>query len=98
MRARLWTLLIVAALASPVGAARADSLQEEREEAERLAGEALSKMMRALDLLIDSVPHYAAPEILPNGDIIIRRLDPDEEEDEPIETDGGPDSTGGVET
>ena len=33
-------------------------------------------MMRALDLLIMTVPRYAAPEVLPNGDIIIRRLDP----------------------
>ena len=45
-------------------------------------------MMRALDLLIMTVPRYAAPEVLPNGDIIIRRLDPQESEDEPIETNG----------
>jgi hypothetical protein len=44
--------------------------------------------MRALDLLIMTVPRYAAPEVLPNGDIIIRRLDPQENEDEPIETHG----------
>lgn len=35
-----------------------------------------------------TVPRYAAPEVLPNGDIIIRRLDPQENEDEPIETHG----------
>lgn len=71
---------------APIHSAAADSLQQKGEEAERLASEAMSKLMRALDLLITTVPRYAAPEVLPNGDIIIRRLDPQEEEQEPIET------------
>jgi hypothetical protein len=94
MRARLLPLFALCLLAAPVAAASADSLQENTDEAERLAGEALAKMMRALDLLIMTVPRYAPPEVLPNGDIIIRRLDPQEDEDEPIET-GGDD---GIET
>lgn len=94
MRIRFWTLLTIIALALPLGAARADSLQDNRDEAERLAGEALTKIMRALNLMIDTVPQYAAPEVLPNGDIIIRRLNPEDSEDEPIEA-GGDD---GVET
>lgn len=94
MRTRLWTLLSAALIALPLGTAQADSLQENKAEAERLATEALTKIMRALNLMIDTVPQYAAPEILPNGDIIIRRLNPDETDDEPIETDGG----AGVET
>lgn len=93
MRTRLWTLLTITMLALPM-AARADSFQDNTAEAQRLAGEALTRIMRALDLLADSVPQYAAPEVLPNGDIIIRRLDPGDEEDEPIETDGSE----GVET
>jgi hypothetical protein len=83
---RFWTLLIVAMLAAPIGTARADSLQDSTTEAERLAGEALTKIMRALNLLVDSVPQYAAPEVLPNGDIIIRRLRPENSEDMPIDT------------
>lgn len=94
MRTRLWTLLTIGLLLLPVGAARADSLQENADEAERLAGEALTKLLRALDLMIDSVPQYAAPEVLPNGDIIIRRLHPEDKPDEPIETD----TEDGVET
>ncbi len=43
------------------------------DEAARLAREAAEKLLRAFGLLIDSVPQYEAPEILPNGDIIIRR-------------------------
>lgn len=98
---RLSTLLAVGLLALPLGArpaaaqaesVQADSLQENADEAERLAAEALSKLLRALDLMMDSVPQYAAPEVLPNGDIIIRRLHPEKEQpdgpepDEPVET------------
>lgn len=96
MRMRLSILLAIGLLALPFGAlssgARAESLQENADEAERLAAEALSKLLRALDLMMDSVPQYAAPEVLPNGDIIIRRLHPEKEEpdgpeqDEPVET------------
>ncbi len=97
MQKRLWTLLMIAMLAVPMGAARADSFQDSTKEAERLASEALARIMRALNLLADSVPQYAAPEVLPNGDIIIRRLHREESDDEPIETNGG-DSGAGVET
>jgi hypothetical protein len=76
-------------LTVPVAGASADSTQtNSTAEAERIANEALAKMMKALDLLISTVPRYAAPEVLPNGDIIIRRLDPKEDSDEPIETKG----------
>jgi hypothetical protein len=94
MRARLLPLFALSLLSIPLAAAGADSLQDNTKEAEQLANEALAKMMRALDLLIMTVPRYAAPEVLPNGDIIIRRLDRQEDdEDEPIETHGD-----GVET
>jgi hypothetical protein len=89
MRARLLPLFALCLLSAPVTTAGAESLQDNTAEAERLAGEALAKMMRALDLLISTVPLYGAPEVLPNGDIIIRRLDRNEEDtDEPIETGG----------
>ena len=88
MRARLLPLFALALLSAPLTAASAESLEDNTKEAERLADEALTKVMRALDLLIMTVPRYAAPEVLPNGDIIIRRLDPLEDEDEPIETHG----------
>jgi hypothetical protein len=88
MRARLLPLFALGLLGIPLAAAGADSFEDKTREAERLADEALTKMMRALDLLITTVPRYAAPEVLPNGDIIIRRLDPLEDEDEPIETRG----------
>ena len=88
MRARLLPLAALALLSIPLAAAGADSLQDNTKEAEQLANEALTTMMKALNLLIMTVPRYAAPEVLPNGDIIIRRLDPEESEDEPVETGG----------
>ena len=38
-----------------------------------LAREGLQQMMRALRLLVENVPQYELPEVLENGDIIIRR-------------------------
>lgn len=88
MRKHLLSLLAACLLTVPVTGASADSTPQNNStaEAERLANEALAKMMKALDLLISTVPRYAAPEVLPNGDIIIRRLNPKEDSDEPIET------------
>lgn len=50
------------------------------EDAERLMGEGLAKLLGALNLLIETIPQYASPEVLPNGDIIIRRLHPEDED------------------
>lgn len=52
---------------------------QDTEDAERLAEEGLAKILQALDLLMKAIPQYAAPEVLPNGDVIIRRLHPDDE-------------------
>ncbi len=41
--------------------------------AEDMAREAIEQLMRALGLMIDSIPQYELPEIEENGDIIIRR-------------------------
>ncbi|MHA1152254.1 MAG: hypothetical protein ACTSQ7_06235 [Alphaproteobacteria bacterium] len=41
--------------------------------AEDMAREAIEQLMRALELMIDSIPQYEMPEIKDNGDIIIRR-------------------------
>jgi|SRR5581483_6440332 len=46
------------------------------EDAQKMAVEGLSKLLDALDLFVKSVPQYSAPEVLPNGDIIIRRIHP----------------------
>ena len=38
----------------------------------------MKMILNALQLLLKSIPHYKAPEVLENGDIIIRRVQPDE--------------------
>ncbi|MEQ8354396.1 MAG: hypothetical protein RH942_02570 [Kiloniellaceae bacterium] len=48
-----------------------------------MAREGLEQMMRALSLLVESIPQYELPEILENGDIIIRRKQPDREVEQP---------------
>lgn len=85
-------MLAVAAL--PLPAAAQDSTLPE--EAERLMEEGMSSLMQALDLLLKTVPQYAAPEVQPNGDIIIRRLRPEDEAPKDEETpadEKGADST-----
>ncbi len=46
---------------------------DERGRAEDMARQAIEQLMRALELMIDSIPQYEMPEIEENGDIIIRR-------------------------
>ena len=35
-------------------------------------------ILSAIELILQSIPEYQAPEILENGDIIIRRVQPNE--------------------
>jgi len=71
----LFTALTV--ILAPLPAARAaDQPGNSREEAQRLLDEATRKVMRAFELMLMAIPQYAAPEILDNGDIIIRRIHP----------------------
>lgn len=76
-------LSIFLAAAGP-GPVRADT-PGERERAEEMAREAIEKLMRALELMIESIPQYEMPEINEDGDIIIRRKrrPPPDESDEP---------------
>jgi hypothetical protein len=59
--------------------------QDDRVKAEDMAREAIEQLLRALELMIQSIPQYEMPEIEENGDIIIRRKrrTPDSEPREP---------------
>jgi hypothetical protein len=46
---------------------------DERGRAEDMAREAIEQLMRALELMLDTIPQYELPQIMENGDIIIRR-------------------------
>ena len=64
-----------------------DEMQKGLGEAARTLGPKLSEMMA----LIDDLRHYQAPERLPNGDVILRRL-PGAPPPPPLpDADGGPD-------
>ena len=69
LSAFLAAFLVTAGAPTTLRAAQHDG----RGRAEDMAREAIEQLMRALELMIDSIPQYELPEIEDNGDIIIRR-------------------------
>lgn len=78
------TTVLVAAIGSLAmpGAAWAQQ-QNPQERAEELAQEGLDRLMLALEAMLEAIPQYELPEILENGDIIIRRVRPNGDLDDP---------------
>ena len=82
MKRRLAAFATALCLATPVAAD--DDLMPD-------ASEALQRLLILLEGIIESIPQYELPEVLENGDIIIRRVpaepeeSPEEEETEPVE-------------
>ena len=64
----------------------------ERERAEEMAREGMERIVRALEMLMESIPQYDLPEVNENGDIIIRRKRGSERE-EPETPEEEPDAT-----
>jgi hypothetical protein len=60
-----------------LGAAPASAQDSTLEGAQQQAVEGIGKLLQALQMFVKSVPQFAAPEVLPNGDIIIRRIHPE---------------------
>ncbi|MBL4740679.1 MAG: hypothetical protein JKY12_06780 [Sneathiella sp.] len=71
--------LISAALAVFLMTGISANAMAEEKGADELAVEGLEKLINALSIFIDSIPQYEAPEILENGDIIMRRKKKEEE-------------------
>lgn len=70
----------------PPGAALAQEakpLQPGEDSPSEMAREGIEKLMRALSALVESIPQYELPEVLDNGDIIIRRKNPEGDSSEP---------------
>jgi len=78
---KMVSFIVTAAMMSLPGTlalgADSKSAPDVRERAEQAIKEGAEKIMRALELMLLAVPQYELPEILDNGDIIIRRLNPD---------------------
>ncbi len=64
--------LALALTAGAPGPALADP-PSDRARAEEMAREAIEQLLRALELMIESIPQYELPEVNEDGDIIIRR-------------------------
>ena len=61
-------------------AAPTQTLAQDRGDAETLARAGVERLMRALELLMERIPQFEAPEINEDGDIIIRRKRPREDD------------------
>ena len=69
----IWSLCLSLALATGApGPVLADA-PSDRERAEEMARGAIEQLLRALELMIESIPQYELPEVNEDGDIIIRR-------------------------
>ncbi|MBC6440140.1 MAG: hypothetical protein GDA49_06970 [Rhodospirillales bacterium] len=66
--------LIAAAIAFPLSFQPA--LAEE-DDPFAMAKETMKRLMLTLELLVAGIPQYEMPEVLENGDIIIRRVNPE---------------------
>jgi hypothetical protein len=71
--ALLAPMLATALLLTPAAPALADEPSRPQDELERFARETAQKLMLGLSVMLQSIPQYEMPEVLPNGDIIIRR-------------------------
>jgi hypothetical protein len=60
-------------------AAPTQAIAQDVGDAETVVRESVERLMRALDLLIGSIPQFEAPEINEDGDIVIRRRRPSED-------------------
>ncbi|MBL4906061.1 MAG: hypothetical protein JKX94_01300 [Sneathiella sp.] len=70
--------LLAVCLAAMLMGAGPVSVQAEEKGADELALEGLNKLIDALSVFIDAIPQYETPELLDNGDIIIRRKQKEE--------------------
>ncbi|MCB2100992.1 MAG: hypothetical protein KDE22_08995 [Rhodobacterales bacterium] len=67
-------LILALAILAPVPAAADDG--DLLPDARRRVEDSMQRLLRSLDLMLLAIPQYEAPEILDNGDIIIRRKRP----------------------
>jgi hypothetical protein len=87
-RALLATIVGVLAATLAAGASAQSSSEKQRQRAEDTIREGAEKIVRGLEQMIRSLPQYDMPEVLPNGDIVIRRRPPREPRDKVPAPDG----------
>ena len=83
MRGPALIALAAAGILLAVPSPPAVAAEHSQESPERLAREGMERLLRAIELMIEMIPQYEAPEVLDNGDIIIRRKRPGPDDPEP---------------
>ena len=75
------TLAVVIMVSTPVISAdlhKAQTPPSQQKNPEDMIGDGMRMILNALSLILKSIPQYKTPEVLENGDIIIRRVRPSE--------------------
>jgi len=75
LRATILAAALAGAGTFPIAAQAQDSTLDD---AQKEAVDGISRLLQALQTFVKSVPQFSAPEVLPNGDIILRRIHPDQ--------------------
>lgn len=75
---QIFHALLLIGIVAPAPAAFAQAADKPAGETPKeMLEDATRKAMQAFELMLKSIPQYEAPEILENGDIIIRRKRPE---------------------
>ena len=75
------TLAVILMVSTPVISAdlhKAQTPPSQQKKPEDMIEDGMKMILNALSLILKSIPQYKAPEVLENGDIIIRRVRPGE--------------------
>ena len=75
------TVAVVIMVSTPVISAdlhRVQTPPSQQKKPEDMIEDGMRMILNALSLILKSIPQYKAPEVLENGDIIIRRVQPGE--------------------
>ena len=75
------TIAVLLMVSTPVISAdlhKAQTPPSHQKKPEDMIEDGMKMILNALQLLLKSIPQYKAPEVLENGDIIIRRVRPSE--------------------
>ena len=72
MNRSLFSIVAVVMMMMPLSASAQSQGDDQKDPRELLEGGA-RMMLQALELFINTIPQYEEPEVLENGDIIIRR-------------------------
>lgn len=76
-------IILVSMVTILVGLAQPALADEKNDNPEGMAMEGITKLMDALGAFIASIPQYEAPVLNENGDIIIRRKNPEKKQEDP---------------